>query len=564
MSTAAWLMKTFCDSRKQLMSAGKKSSTGLHHGPLHWLALSFLGLSLLVAVGVRVRLLDFPLERDEGEYAYAGQFLLEGIPPYQLAYSMKMPGIYLAYAAVMSVFGQTPAGIHLGLLAVHLATLAVLFLIARKFLDLYGAAIATAAYALMTLSPAYLGIAAHATHFIMLPALLGIWMLFRMERNGRLFDCLAGGCLFGIAFLMKQPGMFFGFLGGLSLGWISVAGKTALSRVLARLGLYSLGCLLPFLAVCIWLKIAGVFPQFWFWTISYAREYATMIPLDGGIQIAKSAFSTILHAAPLLWIIAGLGLACLCLTRLALNARIFLAGFFVFSFLAVCPGFYFTRHYFIVFAPVVALLAGLAVSWSGGWLAKKNSAPWLCHLPFSIAAVACAQSLYADRAVLFSLPPREACRAVYGTNPFPESLDIARYIEQNTRKDQRIAVIGSEPQIYFYAHRHSSTGQIYTYPLMEPQPFARKMQEDMIREIEQNPPECLVFISIPASWRSKPDSSTLLLDWMNGYVNKYMQLAGMIQFTGPQTTETVWGPDAATAPFRSQRFVAVFKRAATR
>lgn len=34
---------------------------------------------------IRLRLLDMPLERDEGEYAYAGQLLLQGIPPYQLA-----------------------------------------------------------------------------------------------------------------------------------------------------------------------------------------------------------------------------------------------------------------------------------------------------------------------------------------------------------------------------------------------------------------------------------------------------------------------------------------------
>ena len=35
----------------------------------------------LVAVA-RLRLLAFPLERDEGEYAYAGQLILQGIPPY--------------------------------------------------------------------------------------------------------------------------------------------------------------------------------------------------------------------------------------------------------------------------------------------------------------------------------------------------------------------------------------------------------------------------------------------------------------------------------------------------
>ena len=67
---------------------------------------------------------------------------------------------------------------------------------------------------------------------------------------------------------MKQPGMLFGCFGGLYLAWISITGKTAYRQVLARLGLYSLGCLLPFLTICIWLKIASVFPQFWFWTIS--------------------------------------------------------------------------------------------------------------------------------------------------------------------------------------------------------------------------------------------------------------------------------------------------------
>ncbi|MFA7345273.1 MAG: glycosyltransferase family 39 protein [Terrimicrobiaceae bacterium] len=527
---------------------------------MKWLPVAILAVLVLVCVAVRVRLLDFPLERDEGEYAYAGQLLLEGIPPYQLACNMKMPGIYLAYALLMGVFGQTPAGIHLGLLVVHAATLAVFYLIARIFFDFHEATIAAAAYALMTLSPAYLGLAAHATHFVMLPALLGTWMLLRIEKTARLPACFFCGSLFGVAFLMKQPGVFFGIFGGLYLAWASVGAKIAPHRVLARLGVYSLGCATPFLAVCIWLKFAGVFPQFWFWTISYAREYAAILPFHTGLGNAKAAFAAIFQAAPLLWMIAGLGVVGLCVARLAPNTRVFLSGFFVFSFLAVCPGLYFRGHYFIAFVPAVALLVGLAVSSGGQWLAKIHPVPWLRHLPLLVATVACAQSLYADRAVFFSLPPREACRAVYGVNPFPESPDIAKFIGENTRKDQRIAVIGSEPQIYFYARRHSSTAQIYTYPLMEPQPFARKMQEDMIREIEQNPPECLVFVSIPTSWLPRPDSSHLLLDWVGGYVKRNMQPVGLIQFTGPETSEAAWGNDVATTPLRSRFFVSVFKR----
>ena len=37
-----------------------------------------------LVVAIRIRLLGIPLERDEGEYAYAGQLILQGVPPYKL------------------------------------------------------------------------------------------------------------------------------------------------------------------------------------------------------------------------------------------------------------------------------------------------------------------------------------------------------------------------------------------------------------------------------------------------------------------------------------------------
>src|ERR1017187_10562677 len=96
---------------------------------LPWLAVAAI---LLVAGGIRLHLLEVPLERDEGEYAYAGQLILQGIPPYELAYNMKLPGTYYAYAAGMAAFGQTVAGIHLTLLAVNSLTCVFIFLLGRK------------------------------------------------------------------------------------------------------------------------------------------------------------------------------------------------------------------------------------------------------------------------------------------------------------------------------------------------------------------------------------------------------------------------------------------------
>ena len=68
-----------------------------------------LGVTVAAVLFARIRLLGLPLERDEGEYAYAGQLILQGIPPYKLAYNMKFPGTYDAYALIMSIFGQTTA-----------------------------------------------------------------------------------------------------------------------------------------------------------------------------------------------------------------------------------------------------------------------------------------------------------------------------------------------------------------------------------------------------------------------------------------------------------------------
>ena len=82
------------------------------HTRSHFIAYALLTLTLLFTFAIRFHLRNIPLERDEGEYAYAGQLMLEGIPPYQLAYNMKLPGTYAAYAVILAIFGQIPSGIH--------------------------------------------------------------------------------------------------------------------------------------------------------------------------------------------------------------------------------------------------------------------------------------------------------------------------------------------------------------------------------------------------------------------------------------------------------------------
>src|SRR5688572_22922280 len=88
-------------------------------GLLRHQAWLYLGLILLLTFAVRVRLREMPLERDEGEYAYAGQLMLQGVPPYKLSYNMKLPGTYAAYALITAVFGQSASAIRLGLALIN-------------------------------------------------------------------------------------------------------------------------------------------------------------------------------------------------------------------------------------------------------------------------------------------------------------------------------------------------------------------------------------------------------------------------------------------------------------
>ena len=70
----------------------------------------------------------------------------------------------------------------------------------------------------------------------------------------------------------------------------------------------------------------------------------------------------------------------------------------------------------------------------------------------------------------------------------------AEYIREHSAPDARVAVLGSEPQIYFYAHRRSASGFIYMYDLVQLHDYAGQFQREMIAEIEAAKPLFLVMV----------------------------------------------------------------------
>ena len=541
--------------------AASPESSGGRTGRKYWDYLAVI-LIILLFSGIRFRLRDFPLERDEGEYAYAGQLILQGIPPYQLAYNMKLPGTYAAYAAVMAIFGQTTAGIHYGVILVNAASIFLLFVIARRLFDSTAAVVAAATFGLFTIRPMLLGLAGHATHFVTLAALASIYLLLKASGTNRFWMFFWSGICAGLALLMKQPGIFFGIFAGAYLSWREWPGATARAAFIKKLISYLAGAILPYAVTCLILWRAGLFAKFWFWTVSYARAYGTEIkPYDGtkfdGLHEFANRMELQKEHIGIIWFLIVFGMAAFLWDRKLKPHALFVIGLLGCSFFAISVGFYYRGHYFIMIYPALAMLAGVGTTALSSMIAGLRwkgaaAAAILCILGFSNA-------LYAERLTYFVSNAHQACRYVYGANPFPESAGVGTYIKNNSAPGARIAVLGSEPEIYFYAQRHSATGYIYTYPLVEEQRFGSVMQAEMIKEVESVQPEFFIYVLMHESWITRKNADTHILDWTESYIREHYELVGIAD--GGNHDVYRWGRGAeAYRPRRNEYVMVVHRR----
>jgi hypothetical protein len=461
-------------------------------------ALILVSVVLALALYVRLRLADAPLERDEGEYAYAGQLILQGIAPYRLAYNMKFPGTYYAYSVLLAAFGQNARAIRVGLTLIDAASALIVFLLGRRLLGWFGGAAAAAAFTIMALDRWVLGVFAHATHFALLPALAGLLFLLRAEES-RAWHYAAAGALLGVAVLMKQHAVFLAAFGALM----------ALRAGFGRACLVVAGIAASLLTAAAVLAGQGVFGQFVFWTVQYAKEYVSERTIASGVRTLAFALAEVSHASRGFWLLAAGGLATIGLARTGSRERLWLIGLSLASFATVVPGFYFRDHYFVLMLPAIALLVGAFLEYVGS-----------ATLALMLFAGALGAFVIRESDYLFSESPREVSRAIYGENPFIEAVEVGDYLRTHTQPNERIAVIGSEPEIYFYAQRKSATGYIYMYALMEPQPYASRMQEEMIAEIEQAQPNYVVRVTAPSSWDAKTTSDDRIVRWADAFTQQ--------------------------------------------
>jgi hypothetical protein len=242
-------------------------------------------------------------------------------------------------------------------------------------------------------------------------------------------------------------------------------------------------------------------------------------------------------------------------------------GLLLFSLLAISPGAYFRPHYFVMLLPPVAMLVGVAVGSATDFVAssRKTRYPktkYLVALPSIVFLIAFGIAIFQQHR-FYSMSPERAVRITYGETvsaPFLAAQTVGEYVRANSSPEALVAVLGSDPEIYFYAHRRSATGYIYMYGLRERQKYAAMMQQQMIQETVTNQPAYLVYLDVVNSWEPRdpaPDDRGLL-SWVKAYMRDHYERVGVADLG--ESIHYVWGDDAKSYLPRSDQAIYVLKR----
>ena len=411
------------------------------------------------------------MDIDEGSYAGIACRLLDGGTVYRDGVENKFPGIFYVYKAVFAVFGRyNMVAIHAAVTLAAIATALVVGAIARRYAAENAANRAErwAAALYVVFSAAYYPkmLAGNTEMFAVLPAAVTVWCYLRAPGCGARGAVwyLAAGAFGAVALLGKQVALatFAAVLADRALSprgfprakeargpypaldpSPSVSGLREPLRALRDLALLAIGFAGVVIAMVMHLQRVGAWDDAVFWTWTYVLHY--YMPsgtADHGFafNLATSFLPFLITLGPLIYLAyRGKG-------RAQSALYWWLAG-------NVCAGLVGGRmygHYFLLFVPALATLAGIGAA---RWLddAHRRERRYLIAL---VAAVAVA---------FFGVATMYEGATGSAFTPSPDYREASAYVRARTAPGDQIFVWGWFPALYQAADRCPSTRFVYTH-----------------------------------------------------------------------------------------------------
>ena len=503
-----------------------------------------------MALYVRWRYLNVPFERDEGEYAYGAQIILQGKELYSNVYSLKWPGIFLIYSIIIGAFGASIWAVHCGLLIVNLVTAYVIYRILSRVTTNLPALIGAVSFLIFMVQKEVQGIFANIEHFVVFFIALAIYKLIVYWHSDQRRDLLLIGIFCGIALITKQQAIGFVLAITASILFKYQNYRRDWRDLLAQTFLFGLGVIIPVVIVFIWIALFDNFQRFWFHTWVYATEYVGIVSLeDGWFELRKRIIENF-TVNPWLWGSAVMGGLFICKSRIKSPIRFLLIALFMGAFVATSFGLYYRPHYVMFMSLALSLLSGVFFD----LLYRIRS--WMSVGLFTIAIIYYG---YNDWTYLFRWSPEQAVSKIYHWEPFVATLTIGSYLKEHVHPNDEIMILGSDPQINFYANRNTPTGYVYAYPIVEDQRYALQMADEWVSDLDRSRPEYIVVMGAWIPYISDNPGFRKIWDGTQQNIKQGYSLIGNIEVTEDNMSRATWGENLQI-PVDNSRYLFVYKR----
>jgi hypothetical protein len=303
---------------------------------------------------------------------------------------------------------------------------------------------------------------------------------------------------------------------------------------------------------------AGVFDDFVAKTFYSNIQYLTNLSYWEGVLNFFKGFTPIFYAYTFFFLLAILPFFRWRKEKKELRSKLFLFSFAFFSLLSIVPGWHFYAHYFILILPAVALPAAGGMQELIGFSEGKR--PSIQRAVSLLPVLFVLQPLLAESFYFFKADATEASRITYEYNPFPEAKVIGQYIKRITHDTSSIMVLGSEPELYFYAERRPAISAYYMYFLTDGSKRARAQQELLIKEAEEDVPELIVFVNVASSWLINDKTDPLIFNWLESFAKEHgYRMTGVVDLFIDKS-KYVFGEASESYKPRSNGYITLFKK----
>jgi hypothetical protein len=165
------------------------------------------GSLALFTVITRLPILTYPKACDDEQvYVVVAREMVHAGRPYVDAVERKPPLLFYLYDAILRLCGEyNYFALHVVSVLWTMATMMLLYLIARRLFDRRTGFVAALTYAIFIAWANYTNLAFNGELLMNLPVVAAFAIAFRHSRSKLRADLLAAGALIAVAFLLKQP-----------------------------------------------------------------------------------------------------------------------------------------------------------------------------------------------------------------------------------------------------------------------------------------------------------------------------------------------------------------------